>query len=136
MAVQAIAVKVWSTSPGLLNYVNTGREAAQKIRKVLRRTANAGRTAARRKIASEFQVRSGFLLRQSRKMQTNVTVKSHVIKAEVKPIPRLMNIFERGATLARGRGILRPRPVVAPAQGVMDEAAIREINHVLREVGQ
>ena len=47
-----------------------------------------------------------------------------------------MNIFERGATLARGRGILRPRPVVAPAAAAMERIAADEINNVLHRVSQ
>jgi hypothetical protein len=102
----------------------------------MRRVLNVGRTTARRRIASEFQSRTGFLRRQSRKMQTKVTVRAEEIKGNVTPIPRLMNIFEGGATLAKGRGILRPRPVVAPGNAAMDAIATKELSQVLAEVGK
>jgi hypothetical protein len=69
-------------------------------------------------------------------MQTKVSVRAAEIKGQVTPIPRLMNIFEGGATLAHGRGILRPRPVVGPGQRAMDAVASKELEQVLREVGK
>lgn len=121
---------------GLLNYAKEGREAIGKIRKAMRRVLNVGRKVARQSIASEFGVRTGFLRRQARKMQTKVSVKAAEIKGQVTPIPRLMNIFESGATLAHGRGLLRPRPVVAPGQRAMDAVAGKELQQVLNEVGR
>lgn len=130
----AVALKMHGV--GLLNYAKAGREAIQKIRKAMRRVVNVGRTEARRRIASEFTARTGFLRRQSRKMQTKVDVRPAEIKGRVTPIPRLMNIFEHGATLAQGRGMLRPRPVVTPARQTMEQAASKELGQVLAEVGK
>jgi hypothetical protein len=131
-----MAVSVKIHAPGLLNYAKEGREAVTKIKKTMRTIMNVGRTEARRRIAAEFRVRTGFLRRQSRKLQTQVSVKSAEIKGQVTPIPRLMNIFERGATLAHGRGILRPRPVVAPAQKAMDDMATGALTKVMEEIGR
>lgn len=131
-----MAVNIKVQASGLLNYAKEGREAVTKIKKSMRRITNAGRTEARRRIAADFTPRTGFLRRQSRKMQTKVLVNAAEIKGRVLPIPRLMNIFERGATLAHGRGILRPRPVVAPAQQAMDTLASTELNQILAEVGK
>lgn len=121
---------------GLLDYAKAGKGAVQDIRKSMRTILNVGRTDARRRIAAEFTPRTGFLKRQARKMQTKVTVKAAEIRGQVTPIPRLMNIFEHGATLAQGRGILRARPVVAPAQQSMDTLAPRVLGAVLEKVGK
>jgi hypothetical protein len=130
----AVAVKVHA--PGLLNYAKAGKVAVTRIKKVMRKVLNVGRTEARRRITAEFTPRTGFLRRQARKMQTKVSVRAAEIKGQVTPIPRLMNIFEGGATLAHGRGILRPRPVVGPGQKAMDAVASKELEQVLREVGK
>lgn len=121
---------------GLLDYAKAGKEAVTKIKKALRTTLNAGRTKARQEISSEFTVRTGFLRRQSRKMQANVSVRAAEIKGRVAPLPRLLNIFERGATLANGRGFLKPRPVIGPASVTMEQRAHKELNDVLAEVGK
>jgi hypothetical protein len=131
-----MAVHVKVVAPGLLNYAQAGKDAVQKVRKGMSKVNNAGRTEARRRISADFGVRTGFLRRQARKMQTKVTIKSSEIKGEVKPIPRLMNIFEGGATLAHGRGMLRPRPVVAPGRVSMEAAAVKEFTQILGEVGK
>jgi hypothetical protein len=131
-----MAVNVKVHAAGLLNYAKEGREAVKKIRKAMRKVLNVGRTEARRRITAEFTPRTGFLRRQARKMQTKVSVRAAEIKGQVTPIPRLMNIFEGGATLAHGRGILRPRPVVGPGQRAMDAVASKELEQVLREVGK
>lgn len=130
----AFRLKVNGT--GLLNYAKAGREAVSEVKKAMRRVLNAGRTEARRKISASFGVRTGYLRRQSRKMQTKVSVKAAEIKGQVSPIPRLMNIFEGGATLAQGRGHLAPRPVVAPASRTMEGIAVAEFDKVLRGVGK
>lgn len=129
-------IQVKTITHGLLDYAKEGREAVGKIKKAVRRVLNVGRKSARQQISNEFQVRTGFLRRQARKMQTRVSVKASEIKGQVAPIPRLMNIFEKGATLSQGRGFLRPRPVVAPAGRDMETMAPRELNQVLREVGK
>lgn len=130
----AFQVKVNGT--GLLNYAKAGREAVVEVKKAMRRVLNAGRNEARRQISSQFRVRTGYLRRQARKMQTKVSVKAAEIKGQVSPIPRLMNIFEGGATLANGRGHLAPRPVVAPASRTMEGIAVPEFDKVLRGVGK
>lgn len=131
-----MAVRIKLHGEGLLNYAKEGKAALVKIRKAMRRVLNVGRKEARQQIASEFAVRTGFLRRQARKMQTKVSVKGYEIKGQVTPLPRLLNIFESGATLAHGRGMLRPRPVVAPGQRAMDAVARDEFNQVLAEVGK
>lgn len=131
-----MSFRVKVNGAGLLNYAKAGREAVVEVKRAMRRVLNAGRTDARRQINAQFQVRTGFLRRQARKMQTKVSVKAAEIKGQVSPIPRLMNIFEGGATLAHGRGHLAPRPVVAPASRTMEGAAVTEFDKVLRGVGQ
>lgn len=131
-----MAIKMKAHAAGLLNYAKEGKTAVTRIRKAMRNVLNAGRTEARRRIASEFLVRTGFLRRKARGMQTKVTVKAAEIKGQVTPLPRLLNIFESGATLSRGRGHLRPRPVVAHGQKAMDAVAFQEFTKVLQEVGK
>lgn len=131
-----MAFQVKVNGAGLLNYAKAGREAVAEVKKAMRRVLNAGRTEARRQISSEFGVRTGFLRRQSRKMQTKVSVKAAEVKGQVSPLPRLLNIFEGGATLAQGRGHLRPRPVVAPASRTMEGIAVEEFEKVLKGVGR
>lgn len=131
-----MAFRVKVNGAGLLNYAKAGREAVAEVKKAMRRVLNAGRTKARQEISSQFKVRTGFLRRQARKMQTKVSVKAAEVKGQVSPIPRLMNIFERGATLAHGRGHLQPRPVIAPASGTMEGIAEAEFDKVLKGVGK
>ena len=121
---------------GLLDYAKEGREAVKRIKAAMRKVLNSGRTRARQEIAGEFQVRTGRLKAAARKMQTKVTVRASEIKGQITPIPRLMNIFEHGATLAYGRGMLRPRPVIAPASATMEDRAEKEFDAVLAEVGK
>lgn len=131
-----MAIRMRTYGVGLLNYAKAGKEAVVKVRKAMRRVLNVGRKEARQRISSEFGVRTGFLRRQARKMQTKVTVRAAEIKGQVTPLPRLLNIFEGGATLAQGRGLLRPRPVVGPGQQAMETVARDEFNQVLAEVGK
>lgn len=121
---------------GLLDYAREGREAVKRVKKAMRTVLNAGRTTARREIASQFAVRTGRLKADARKMQTKVTVKAAEVKGQITPLPRLLNIFEGGATLAYGRGLLRPRPVIAPASTTMEQTADKAFNEVLQEVGR
>lgn len=127
---------VHANTKGLLDYVKAGKEAMTRVKKAVRKVMNVGRTEARRQIASQFAVRTGFLKRQARKMQTRVIAKPSEIKGQVAPIPRLMNIFEGGATLTKGRGFLAPRPVVTPAGEAMAQRAPQELGQVLQEVGR
>lgn len=159
-----MAFRIKVNGAGLLNYAKAGREAIAEVKRAMRRVLNAGRTEARRQISAQFRVRSGFLRRQSRKMQTKVSVKAAEIKGQVSPIPRLMNIFEGGAnvpsrtitpkngkvlrfvtpplmpTFARSAHVgayhLAPRPVVAPASRTMEGVAVAEFEKVLRGVGK
>lgn len=131
-----MAFQVKVNGAGLLNYAKAGREAIAEVKRAMRRVLNAGRTEARRQISASFRVRTGFLWRQSRKMQTKVSIKAAEIKGQVSPIPRLMNIFEGGSTLAQGRRHLAPRPVVAPASRTMEGIAVAEFDKVLKGVGK
>jgi hypothetical protein len=121
---------------GVLNYANLGRESKREVTKAIRASLNVGRTQARREIASQFVRRTGALNRQARRMQTKTSVTSDTVAGKVTPLPRLLNIFERGATLARGRGILRPRPVVAPASKDMTADAIVRLGNVIHGIGK
>jgi hypothetical protein len=70
-------------------------------------------------------------------MQTKVDVNTGQIKGRVTPLPNLLNIFEHGATRSNpNRGVVRPRPVVGPAQSVMNISAEQELKKVLDEVGK
>ena|SRR3990167_7820259 len=131
-----MAFRLKVNGAGLLNYAKAGREAVAEVKKAMRRVLNAGRTKARQEISSQFKVRTGFLRRQSRKMQTTVSVKAAEVKGQITPLPRLLNIFERGATLAQGRGHLQARPVVAPASRTMEGIAEAEFDKVLKGVGK
>jgi hypothetical protein len=129
-------VKLAVQTRGLLNYAKQGPLAVKRIRIAMRKIMNVGRKTARQRIASQFVRRTGVLQRQARRLQTKVTVKASEIKGQVTPIPRLMNIFESGALLAKGRGVLHPRPVVGPGQQAMNDIAAQELQQVLREVGK
>ena len=131
-----MAIKLKVHAAGLLDYAKAGKAAVTRIRASMRTVLNAGRTEARRRISADFGVRTGFLRRKSRSMQTKVSVKAAEIKGQVTPLPRLLNIFEGGATLARGRGQLRPRPVVVPGQRAIFTAAQGEFQKILREIGK
>lgn len=120
----------------LLDYAKEGKLAVQRVKHAMDIVMRAARATAQHKIASEFRVRSGSLRGQSSKMRTKVSVRAAKIKGQVTPLPRLLNIFEHGATLAHGRGILRARPVIAPAAQSMEAIAEREFNAVLHEVGR
>jgi hypothetical protein len=121
---------------GLLNYVKEGKEAKSRVYKALNIALNVGRKIARRTISSEFQVRTGFLRRQARRIGTKVVIKKSEVKGRITPLPRLLNIFEEGATLTQGRGYLQPRPVVRPASLEMKQVAIRELEAVLARFGK
>ena len=121
---------------GLLDYAKEGREAVKRVKTAMRKVLNSGRTRARQEIAGQFEVRTGRLKAAARKMQTKVSVRASEVKGQITPLPRLMNIFEHGATLAYGRGFLHPRPVIAPASDTMEGSAEKEFNTVLAEVGK
>ena len=129
-------VKIVLKGFNLIQYAKQGREAVKGVRRAISRALNAGRTTARQKIASEFDTRTGFLRKRARAMRTRVTVSRSEVSGKVGPVPRLMNIFEGGAVLAHGRGILRPRPVVGPAGEQMQSKAEQEIQAVLAQVGR
>lgn len=137
---------------GLLDYAKQGKEALKNIRRALYASLNAGRRVARQRISSEFQVRTGGLKRQAGRMRPQLGIFKQLrarrggpskgsatpyeIGGRITPIPKLMNIFESGATLARGRGFLRPRPVVGPGQEAIDQAATREFQKVMNGIGR
>ena len=157
-----IQIKV--NGAGLLNYAQAGRDAGLAIQQAMRRVLNVGRTAVRRQIAAQFTRRTGFLARQSRKMQTKVSVKASEIKGQITPLPRLLNIFEHGAQVpartnapknghvirfvippqapifATGSRIgafrLAPRPIIAPASRSMEAMAKGEFGKVLQGMGK
>lgn len=129
-------IKLKVNGAGLLDYAKAGKEAVKRVKTAMRKVLNSGRTKARQEIAGQFQVRRGRLKADARKMQTKVTVKAAEVKGQITPLPRLLNIFEGGATLAYGRGLLRPRPVIAPASTTMEQTADKAFNEVLQEVGR
>lgn len=132
-----MAVTIKLHAAGLLNYAKAGRLAVQRIKVAMRKIANVGRTAARQKIASSFRERTSTLKKQARAMQTKVDANTGQIKGRVTPLPNLLNIFERGATRSNpNRGIIRPRPVVGPAQSRMNISAEQELKKVLDQVGK
>lgn len=129
-----VAIKV--NGAGVLNYANEGKEAFREVKKAVSQVLNIGRKVARQKISSEFQVRTGFLRRQSRRMQTKAMVSQAEVRGKVAPLPRLMNIFERGAQLANGRGYLRPRPVITPAGEAMERGYKEPFDKILKRIGK
>lgn len=130
------SVTITINSSGLLDYAKAGRDAVKDVKKVVNRVLNMGRKTARQEISSEFQVRSGFLRRQARRMRTSTKVTQAEVIGRVSQIPRLTNIFEHGATLANGRGYLRPRPVVRPAAIVMETTAPEAFERLVRQIGK
>ncbi|MCS6289428.1 MAG: hypothetical protein H8K10_10670 [Nitrospira sp.] len=129
-------LQVKLNTKGLLDYAKEGKQAVQKIRKAMRVSVNVARTRARREITGQFAVRTGGLKRAARKMQTQVWVKKSEVLGWVSPLPRLLNIFEGGATLANGRGFIQPRPVIGPSSVDMQRSAEKELSAVLAEVGK
>ncbi len=129
-------IKLHVNGRGLLDYARAGRDAVKRVKTAMRKVLNAGRTTARREISGQFEVRTGRLKADARKMQTKVSVRAAEVKGQITPLPRLLNIFENGATLANGRGFLRPRPVIAPASESMEGLADKEFGAVLAEVGK
>lgn len=129
-----VTVKV--NGSGLLDYAKAGRDAFKEVQNTVRSVLNVGRKEARQRISSQFRVRTGFLRRQARSMQTKATVTNAEVKGRVAPIPRLMNIFERGAHLAHGRGFLQPRPVITPAADAMQREAPKQFERILNKIGK
>ena len=121
---------------GLLDYAKAGLDAFKEVKRVTSKVLNVGRKEMRQKISSEFQSRTGYLRRQARRVQTKAIVQQSEIYGRVAPLPRLMNIFERGATLAHGRGYLRPRPVVQPAADLMEKDGHRQFEELMKRVGK
>lgn len=139
------------------SYLDIGKKAQQRIRTVMRAVANIGRKEARHKISTQFRRRTGRLHKDARRIRTTVNVRPGLVSAKVGPMPRLLNIFEHGATIpareimpkrrkalklrgqeifARGpiqvgAAVLQPRPVMKPALGEMDKLAMIELTNVL-----
>jgi hypothetical protein len=130
------SVTVRINAEGLLNYSKSGLEAFKEVKKTTGKIMNAARKEVRQRISSEFQRRTGFLNRQARRVRTKNFVGQAEIYGRVSPIPRLMNIFEYGATLSSGRGYLRPRPVVRPAGDVMERQAPEAFERIVRQIGK
>lgn len=157
-------VRVKVDGSGLLDYAKAGRDAVREVKKAMSRVLNLGRKEARQRIASQFTSRTGFLRRQARRMQTQTIVTQAEVKGRVTPIPRLMNIFEDGATIpartiqvknAKALMIVRPplnvmfarsaqvpsvslraRPVVQPAADLMEKRAPEEFERIIKQVGK
>lgn len=129
----SVVVKI--DNSGLLDYAKAGRDAVKEVKKVVRQVLNMGRKEARQRISADFTARTGYLRRQGRRMQTAAQVTQAEVKGRVSPLPRLMNIFEHGATLANGRGYLRPRPVVQPAADLMAKQAPEAIERLVKAIG-
>jgi len=129
-------IRIQVNGNGLLDYAKAGKEAVKRVKAAMRKVLNAGRTRARQEISAQFQVRTGRLKADARKMQTKVTVRASEVRGQITPLPRLLNIFEHGATLAHGRGFLHPRPVIAPATESIEAMAEKEFSAVLAEVGK
>lgn len=129
----SVVVKI--DNSGLLDYAKGGRDAVKEVKKVVRQVLNMGRKEARQRISADFTARTGYLRRQGRRMQTAAQVTQAEVKGRVSPLPRLMNIFEHGATLANGRGYLRPRPVVQPAADLMAKQAPEAIERLVKAIG-
>lgn len=120
---------------GLLNYSKAGRDAFKEVRKAVSQVLNIGRKEARQRISADFGVRTGFLRRQARKMQTSAKISQSEVRGRVAPIPRLMNIFEGGAHLTNG-AFLRPRPVVTPAASAMERGYKAPFEKIMAEIGK
>lgn len=127
-----ISVRVRQSA--LSDFLALGPRAIRRIRQAMSRIGNVGRREARSRISAQFRVRTGGLRRAARRMKIVTTVRRSEISARVSPLPRLLNIYEGGAVLAHGRGILAPRPVVGPAQIEMQRAAQTEIEQALRDL--
>lgn len=130
----SVVIKI--DNSGLLDYAKAGREAVRDVKKIVRQVLNMGRKEARQRISAEFEVRTGYLRRQGRRMQTSATVSHAEVKGRVSPLPRLTNIFEHGATLSNGRGSLRPRPVVQPAGDLMEKQAPEAFERLVKGIGK
>lgn len=119
----------------ILNYLQVGDLARHRVRRAVLSSLNAARRTARQAIAQQFGVRTGKLRQAARRMRPRVTIGRDTIMGRVSPLPRLLNIYERGAVLAGGRGILAPRPVVGPAQDAMDRQWASEARALLERLG-
>lgn len=151
----------WNTS-GLLNYVHTGQVTLRRLKDAMRKVANGGRTTSRRLISSQFVRRTGRLAKDARAIRAQAIAKQSQVSAKVGPMPSLLNIFEKGATIPSmtikakrakamalsgggwdgifvkgeviaGGGRLDPRPVMAPSLNVMEKTAVHEIRGVLNQ---
>lgn len=158
-------VRVRVNTHGLLDYAKAGRATLTDVRKAVEHVLSIGRTEARRRITSQFRVRTGRLQGESaRGMKSKVNTQGHGFLGRVAPLPHLMNIFEQGATLpsrtivARSGGVLamptasgevyfgtranipsvklRPRPVILPASQAMEQQGSEWFERVMRRVGR
>lgn len=157
-------VRIRVNTHGLLDYAKAGREAVRDVRRAVEHVLLIGRTEARTKITSQFRVRTGRLQMESaRGMKFKINTDGHAVLGRIAPLPHLMNIFERGATLpARTIGPrsaevlsmptasgavyfgtsadipstrLRPRPVILPASQAMEQKGSDIFERLMRRVG-
>lgn len=91
----------------LLQAVEESRkEMAKSIRDILRE----GRNFAKDRIRSQFRRRTGTLFRAASGMKVSATVSRARINGTVTPKPKLLNIYEHGATI--------PSQTIEPTKGV------------------
>lgn len=95
----AISIKVDSTN--LINFAEAGKVTFTELKEAMRPVANMGRTSVRQGISSSFVNRTGRLRSDARRIRTTNTAKETKVSAKVGPMPRLLNIFEHGATIPR-----------------------------------
>jgi hypothetical protein len=149
----------------LLKYTDVHLLTVKRLREAMKRVANAGRNTARRLLNSQFRRRTGRLRAATRAIRTSTTVNPAMVAATVSPLPKLTNIFERGATVPsrtirakRGQAMkiavrgdeprfvrgelfatgfhLAARPVKMPALKNMEKVARAEVEKVLQEAGK
>lgn len=160
-----MAIRIRVNTHGLLNYAKTGEEAARDVLRAVEHVLSIGKTEARNRITAQFRTRTGRLQGESaRGMRSKINLDGHGFLGRIAPLPHLMNIFERGATLpartivprsadvlamptASGETYfgtraeipsvrLRPRPVILPASQAMERGAEQIFARLMRRVGQ
>lgn len=122
----AMQIRTKFRAVGLLDYAKQGKEALKHIKRALYASLNSGRRVARQRISSEFQTRTGFLRRQAGKMRPQLGIfmqrrarrgapskgsaTPYEIGGRITPIPKLINIFERGPRSRTGEDSCGPDP--------------------------
>lgn len=159
------AIRIRVNTHGVLDYAQTGKKAVREVRQAVEHVLLIGRTEARTTITSQFRVRTGRLQGESaRGMKAKIALEGARFFGRIAPLPHLMNIFERGATLPartlvpRSGGILamptaagvtyfgtsadlptvklRPRPVILPASQAMESKGSAIFERLMARVGR